>query len=106
MPASWQERLHDASSEAEVVELCRCFVAQFSPSELASLPEVCRPGKLVDGSDVTDYAFALVRHHCDEGVGAEYAAHRLSSFFAGATSRLSQILHTQSESGNVGQQSA
>jgi hypothetical protein len=96
MPVSWQERLAAATTEAEVMHIARNFLAQFSPFEIAQLPEPCRPRKLVDGNDLTEYAFDLVRHRCDDGVGAEYAAHRLSSFFSGATARLSQILHERS----------
>jgi hypothetical protein len=106
VPVSWHERLQLASTEVEVVELCRYFVAQLTLAELAHLPEACRPRKLVDGSDVTEFAFALVRHRCDDGLGAEYTAHRLSAFFGAAATRLSQILQAQYESGEASQPSA
>jgi hypothetical protein len=106
MPASWQDRLHAATTEEEVVELCRYFVSQFSPYEIATLPEGCRPERFVDASDVSEYAFAIVQHRCDDGQGADYVSHRLSSFFSGATTRLAQILHTQSSVGSTDQQSA
>jgi hypothetical protein len=97
MPVTWQDRLHAAESESEVVAIARDFIAEFAPREIAMLPEACRPPKLVDGNDITDYAFSLIRHRCDDGVGAEYAVHRLSAFFSGATSRLAQILHVRSQ---------
>jgi hypothetical protein len=107
MPVTWQDRLRSAETESEVVQVARDFLAEFSPNELALLPEPCRPPRIVDGNDITDYAFDLIRHRCDDGVGAEYAVHRLSSFFSGATSRLAQILHVRSEGdGAAGQQSA
>src|SRR4051794_19394623 len=96
MPATWQEKLQSAESEAEVMHLARNFLASFTPFEIAQLPEPCRPRKLLDANDLTEYAFDLVRHRCDDGVGAEYAAHRLSAFFSGAASRLAQILHHKS----------
>lgn len=96
MPLSWQERVHAATTEAEVLHVARNFLAQFAPIEIAQLPEACRPRKLADGSDLTEYAFDLVRHRCDDGLGADYALHRLAAFFSGATARLSQILHTHS----------
>ena len=97
MPATWQEKLHAAESESEVLHLARNFLATFTPFEISQLPEPCRPRKILDSSDLMEYAFDLVRHRCDDGVGAEYAAHRLSAFFSGAASRLAQILHTKSQ---------
>jgi hypothetical protein len=97
MSLSWQDRLHAAASEAEVVAVTREFIAQFSPSEIAELPEACRPWRFVDGSDVTDYAFDLVRHRCEEGQGAEFTMQRLTAFFSSANARLSQLLHRQPE---------
>src|SRR4051812_19190081 len=78
MPVTWQDELHAASTEAEVLHVARNFMAQFSPSEIAQLPEPCRPRRLVDGNDLTTYAFDLVRHRCDDGVGAEHLAHKLA----------------------------
>ena len=98
MPLSWQERVHAAATEAEVLHLARNFLAQFSPIEIAQLPEACRPRTLTDGNAITEYAFDLVRHRCDDGLGADYALHRLAAFFSGATARLSQILHERSTS--------
>jgi hypothetical protein len=96
MPLTWQDRIHAATTEAEVLNLARNFMAQFSPMEIAELPELCRPRRLADGNDLTEYAFDLVRHRCDDGLGADYALHRLAAFFSGATQRLSQILHMRS----------
>lgn len=97
MPQSWQDRLASAFHEAQVVDVARDFLAQFSPEEIASLPEACRPGKLVDGDDVTEYALLLVQHRCQEGEGPTYAIYRLTNFFSNATLRLSQVLHAKSQ---------
>lgn len=108
MPLSWQHRLTDASTESGVVDVARDFVAQFSPYEIATLPHHCRPGKFHDSTDLTEYAFALVRHRCDDGEGSTYIMHRLADFFSQATVRLSQILHAnnQRENAQDGRQSA
>jgi hypothetical protein len=106
MPSSWQERLDAASTEEEVVSLCRDFLAQFSAYEISQLPEGCRPSRLLDGNDVSEYAFDLIRHRCDDGLGAEYAAHRLTAFFTGATGRLTQILHRRSQDDAAGDSQA
>ena len=109
MPQGWQDRLTHAQTETDVVEVARDFIAQFSPYEIAALPESCRPpNRVKDANDITEYAFTLVRHHCDNGEPHDYAAHRLTNFFSNAAVRLSKILHAQSLSDNdeADQQSA
>lgn len=100
MPRSWQEVVQAAETEVDVLEVAHDFVAQFAPNEIAQLPEPCRPGRFHDAGDITDYAFALVRHRCDDrgGDGASIL-NRLSAFFMDANERLSQILQSQ-RSGN------
>lgn len=95
MPVSWQDRLDSASTEAEVIAVAREFVAQFSPSEIARLPNACRPGRFVDSDDITGYALDLVRYRCEGGGDGEYTIQRLTAFFSSATARLSQLLHLQ-----------
>ena len=95
MPASWQQRLDAAGTEAEVLSIARDFLADFPTASLALLPEPCRPPRLADGTHLAAYAFALVRHRYDDGVGGEYAVHRLSAFFAGATLRITQLRQPQ-----------
>ena len=92
MPQSWQGRLAAASSVAEVVEIARNFVATFSPADIACLPEVVRPPELVEPQDVSAYAFALVRHYCDDNSGSARLAYRLASFFSSASIRLSRMV--------------
>ena len=106
MPYGWQDRLNGCLTETEVLDVARDFLAQFSPYEIASLPELCRPPRLKDSHDITGYAFTLVRHHCDNGEPHDYAAHRLTNFFSNAAMRLSQILHAQSLTDGAEQESA
>lgn len=97
MPQGWHDRLARAQTEADVVEVARDFIARLTPYEIVALPEPCRPPKrFTDASDITEYAFALVRHHCDSGEPQDYAAHRLANFFSNAAERLSKILHARS----------
>lgn len=88
---SRQAQLGTATSEAEVVALAREFLASISPYELARIPESFRPGKLVDGSDIADYAFTLVRYDCDDSSGAARCIGRLANFFSSASIQLSKI---------------
>lgn len=106
MPATWQDRLLDTTDAYEVVGLARDFVAQFSPGEIAHLPELCRPGKIVDAEDVNAYAFVLVRHHCDDGQGANHAIHQLAAFFGGAAQRLAELSHGEARGADDARQSA
>lgn len=89
---TWHCLLEAAESEQEVVDIARDFLATLSPYDIARLPANCRPGKMVDASDITTYAFLVMRHHCDEGHGMPRVAHKLAAFFSGASIRLSQIL--------------
>ncbi len=103
---SWQGRLDDASTEAEVVGVVRDFMATISPYEIARLPAHCRPRKIVDANDITHYAFTIVRHHCDDGQGTARVAHKLASFFTSASIRLSQILSAPNHLDDESRQSA
>ena len=94
LAVSWQQRLRDAESEAEVVEVVRDFLATFSPYDLARLPSQLRPGRVVDGGDVNDYAFTLVRHNHDDSAGTARCIHRLSNFISSASLRLSELTGT------------
>jgi hypothetical protein len=89
---SWAQRLAAARTESEVVAVARDFLATFSPYDLARLPEECRPGRIVDGSDVNDFALLLVRYDQDDRQGTARCIHRLTTFFTNASIRLSELL--------------
>ena len=89
---SWAQRLKSSRTEAEVVDTARDFLATFSPYDLARLPMSCRPGRLVDGSDINDLAFVLVRNDQDDGQGTARCIHRLTQFFTNASVRLSEVM--------------
>ena len=97
MSSTWQERLSSAVTEAQVVDVARDYVAQFTPEEIGRLPEPCKPTKMVDARDVAEYALALMRHHCDDGEEASTPIHRLSAFFSNASVRVSQLLQNDDE---------
>jgi hypothetical protein len=88
---TWQRRLEAASSEQEVVAVAREYIATLSAGDIARLPEPCRPGSFECGQDVSDYGFALVRHHCiTDGASARLVT-RLSDFISHAEARLRQL---------------
>jgi hypothetical protein len=90
---TWQQLLAAASTPDEVIAAARDFLAAIDHNELARLPEVCKPGKLLDAHDVSSYAYDLVRHHCQDEQDAAIAEtiHKLSAFFSQAAVRVSQL---------------
>ena len=88
---SWLGRLGQATSEPEVVEAAREFLATVDPAEVARLPEALRPPKLTDAEDVSAYALDLVRLDIERGPDTQRTLQRLATFFSRASTRLSQI---------------
>lgn len=106
MATSWSESLDSATSEKEIVDVVRDFVASLDAENIQKLPEHCRPGKFFDAEDVTSFAFDLVRAECNRGDGSEDLVLKLSLFFAQASIRLSQVLARANDSDPQEQQSA
>ena len=92
---SWQLQLDQAATEADVVAVVREFMATVSPGEVGRLPEGLRPRKIVDASDVTLYAFDLVRGDITDNEGTQRVLQRLAHIFSRASLRLSEILSQQ-----------
>jgi thiamine biosynthesis protein ThiC len=101
-PLTWQERLDDAVTDTDVVEVVRDYLATLSHEEYASLPPALRPGKIVDANDVTTYAFDLVREEChDEGI--QHIVQRLGHILSRASIRLSEIMVVEHQPGSTSQ---
>ena len=92
---SWQDQLDAAATEADVVAVVREFLATVSPWEVARLPELLRPRKILDASDITQYAFDLVRGDVLDNEGTQRVLHRLAHLFSRASLRLSAILSAE-----------
>lgn len=103
---SWQERLDLAETEDDVVLVARDYLASLHHSEIADLPEVCKPRKLFTAADVGTYAFDLARCDCEDREGIAKLVHRLAAFFVSANVRLSQILARTNDEDGEAQQSA
>jgi len=87
----WQGRLNETSTRSDVLHLAREFLSRLSPADVALLPEECRPGKLVDTADISDYALALVQRSCAGDRLADATLQRIAAFFTRASLRLAQI---------------
>jgi hypothetical protein len=49
---AWYRQIDNAKGAHEVVGILRDYIANWSPGEIARLPEACRPGRLRDEQDV------------------------------------------------------
>lgn len=88
----WHGRLNGAACAEDVVAIVRDHLAQWTPAELAHVPEALRPGKFVDAEDVADYAIALAQAQVGRAPDDTGAVHKLAMFFSDASARLAQIL--------------
>jgi len=88
--AAIARRLRIATSEAEVIGLVRDFLAEWRPEELALVPRVCRPGKMRDGEDIADCAFALTQARMAEAESHPLVL-EMENFFAHACTRISEL---------------
>jgi hypothetical protein len=90
----WQGRLNECVEPHEVVMTAKDYLAQWTPAEIASLPEPCRPGRLVDADDVSNYALELARAQCE---GVSPLVDKMAVFMTSAALRLAQITARTSE---------
>jgi hypothetical protein len=91
MGLGWIERIDSATSTAEIMDIARVYSASLTPEEIASLPPRCRPRKLVDASDLSEYAFDLMRESCDEPLSLPLVL-KLAAVMSHAATRSSEIL--------------
>jgi hypothetical protein len=96
----WPNVLDAARTEQDLVKIVREYVATWSPEELGRLPAPCRPGKITDGEDVSDFAFCLARAHLSfSGALADrLLMERLMGFFTHASARLAALQASASHS--------
>ena len=94
LTGTWAAALASARSEREVVSVVKDFLSQWSPAEIASLPEDCRPGRIGGADDVAEMALKFSQAQCSLGEDFEQrlVLERMEAFFAHASSRLAQVL--------------
>ena len=59
----WRRHLVGAVNEHDIVNLTREFVAMWTPEDISRLPASCRPGRIRDGEDISQWAYELARAH-------------------------------------------
>jgi len=55
------DKFREATTEADVVQIVREYISDWSPQEYAQLPPDCRPGKIRDSQDLNELALNLAR---------------------------------------------
>ena len=90
---SWIDRLAMATSEDEIARIAREYASEWSPEQIAELPEHCRPGKIRDGEDVNDLAFKLTHLRFTPGYEPveDGGLAAMEAFFAQACAHLARI---------------
>ena len=90
--AWWQASLATSSSIEGVTALAREYLTHLDAERLSRLPRGCRPGKLATAQDLADYAYELVRYHCDtDESDIAGTIQDLAAFFSQAVVTLSKL---------------
>ena len=89
---AWFDLLAAATTPGEVVRVARDYLATWTPGEIAALPRSCQPpGHLKFPEEIVDYAFCLVKAHCD-GDDDHQGVMRMATFFAEASWRVAAAM--------------
>ena len=90
--AWWQASLAATTSIEGITALAREYLTHLDAERLSRLPLPCRPGKLSTAQDVADYAYELVRYHCDTDENdVAGTIQDLAAFFSEAAVTLSKL---------------
>ena len=97
MGLSWIDRIDSATSAAEILDVVRVYTAGITPAEFALLPVRCRPRKLVDAADLSEYALDLVRETCRADEPSPLVL-KMAAIVSHAATRASEILGVANDS--------
>lgn len=89
----WREELAAASTENDVVNVVRDYVALLTHDEVSSLPGSSRPGLIRTGEEIAGWAVNLVRTQLAQIAESEgvQVMREMSEFFAAAAARVTEI---------------
>jgi hypothetical protein len=98
---TWFHQLDRTASLADVVRVCRDYLATWRPETLALLPPECRPGRLKSHEDIEALHACLVDEYRRTRLeGARLAAlQRMTSFVVRASIRVAQLRASQENGG-------
>jgi len=86
------ERLRLAETGEEVIRIAEEYLGTLDASDVAVLPERCRPRRLHCAHDVGTYAFDLISHYSEATSPSASLVNELAVFFTQASIRLTDIL--------------
>lgn len=96
----WRADLDAATSNKEVLDLARDFLAFLSRDDFLSLPVSCRLPVPTSVEEIAQYALQLLREslsfHADET--STRVLQEMSEFFSAANARLSELLKPEPDS--------
>lgn len=98
---AWHSGLDEAHTIEAVVAVVRDYLAQWSPVDLARLPARCRPGRIVDGADITEHAFTLVCEQCASQGRSDARLSQMAAFFASASRRVARLAAPRGHAGGA-----
>jgi hypothetical protein len=89
----WREELAAASTEKDVINIVRDYVALLSSDDVAAMPGESRPGFIGTAEEIAEWAVTLVREQlalvaASEGVEV---MRDMCEFFAAAAAKVTQI---------------
>lgn len=90
--SDWHWLLRSATSEEEIAGVTRDYLATWTPEEIAALPAECRPPRVRDGEDISQWAFNLARARAAApGPESEALLDKLAGFVGDAIARLAEV---------------
>jgi len=89
----WRRLLVGATTEHEIVNLTREYVATWGPDDMSRLPVECRPGRIRDAEDISQCAYDLARAHTSLRYDDDQDAlmQRMLSFMSEAAIRMAEV---------------
>jgi hypothetical protein len=90
---SWQRAAVEAQTAGELLKVARECIATFTPAEMASIPEPCRPDRIKGIDDLHHWQQRLAESYCELAAhSAPSSAHtRLLSFLTLAVEAMSAL---------------
>lgn len=89
----WHSELEAATTDKDVLNVARDYVAMIAREEFLSIPVACRPGRIASCDDVMNAALKLVQESLKTATESEgvKVLREVSEFFAAAAAKLTEI---------------
>jgi len=90
---AWHHDLEQARTPHQVVVLTRDYLGKLSAQDIARVPERCRPGRILDGTDIADCSNRLTEEYgLLRGTSADVGVlQEMWSFFLRASVQIARL---------------